>query len=91
MRGVPSSVSKIYSYAESTELMARVRPAFDHFPCCFVGWDNTARRGRHAIVMVGSTPELFRGQLELMVKSVMHKDREDRVILSTPGTNGPRG
>ncbi len=60
--------------------MARVRPAFPHFPCCFTGWDNTARRGRNAIVMVDSGPEVFRSQLSLMAKSVLHKDREERVV-----------
>ncbi len=79
-RGIPSATLKIYSYAEATDTMARVRPDFPHFPCCFVGWDNTARRGRHAIVMVDSTPELFRGQLDLMAKSVLHKPREERVV-----------
>ena len=58
-RGVLSATFKIYSHRESVELMARVRPSFPHFPCCFTGWDNTARRGRHAIVMVDSTPRYF--------------------------------
>ena len=79
-KGVISSTFKIYSYAESTELMARLRLAFPHFPCCFVSWDNTARRGHHAIVIVNSTPDLFRGQLDLMARSVLHKDREERVV-----------
>ena len=65
---------------EATALMARVRPPFPHFPCCFVGWDNTARRGRDAIVMVDSTPELFKGQLSLMVSGVRHKPPEERVV-----------
>ena len=72
-KGILSSTFKIYSYAEATRLMAQVRPKFPHFPCCFVGWDNTARRGRDAIVMVDSTPELFRGQLSTMAGSVLHK------------------
>ena len=79
-RGVLSPTLKIYSHRESVELMARVRPAFPHFPCCFTGWDNTARRGRHAIVMVDSGPDVFRSQLSLMANSVLHKDREERVV-----------
>jgi lipopolysaccharide biosynthesis protein len=78
--GIASSVYKVYSYAEATTLMARVRPQFDHFPCCFVGWDNSARRGRNAIVMVGSSPELFRDQLTLMARSVVHKKRDERIV-----------
>ena len=79
-RGVLSSTYKIYSYADSVEWMAAVRPSFPHFPCCFVSWDNTARRGRHAIVMVDSTPERFREQLDQMSRSVLHKDRQERVV-----------
>ena len=60
--------------------MARVRPAFPNFPCCFTGWDNTARRGRHAIVMVDSDPECSAASSELMSNSVMHKEREERVV-----------
>jgi hypothetical protein len=80
IQGIMSPTLKVYSYAKATRLMARLRPTFPHFPCCFVGWDNTARRGRHAIVMVDSTPELFQGQLALMVNSVLHKPREERVV-----------
>ena len=50
-RGILSSTFKVYSYAEATALMAQVRPTFPHFPCCFVGWDNTRpsrpQRDRH--------------------------------------------
>ena len=60
--------------------MAQVRPPFPHFPCCFTGWDNTARRGRDAIVMIDSGPEIFRSQLELMSRSVLHKERRTRGV-----------
>jgi lipopolysaccharide biosynthesis protein len=79
-RGILSSAYKIYSYAEAVRLMVPVRPAFAHFPCCFVGWDNTARRGRHAIVMVDATPDLFREQLSLMVHGVLDKHPQERVV-----------
>jgi lipopolysaccharide biosynthesis protein len=79
-RGILSSTLKIYSYPDTNEWMARIRPAFPHFPCCFVGWDNTARRGRNAIVMVGSTPEVFRGVLAGVTGGVVHKDPEERVV-----------
>jgi hypothetical protein len=75
-----SASLKVYTYAEATEMMAKVRPTFPHFPCCFVGWDNTARRGRQAIVMIDSTPELFQGQLSLMANGVMHKPRDERIV-----------
>ena len=46
-RGILSStLQDLLLRARPPELMAEVRPTFPHFPCCFVGWDNTARRGR---------------------------------------------
>jgi hypothetical protein len=78
--GVLSASLRIYRYAQAAEAMALIRPAFPHFPCCFVGWDNTARRGRQAMVMHGSTPELFRTQISLMVDGVLHKPPEERVV-----------
>jgi len=79
-KGILSATYKVYSYADATRLMAAVRPAFPHFPSCFVGWDNTARRGRDAIVMVDSSPELFRSQLSLMANGVLRKQPEERVV-----------
>ncbi len=79
-KGILRPSLKIYSYREATALMRRAVPPFSHFPCCFVGWDNTARRGRHAIVMVGPTPEQFGAQLALVAKSVLHKERQERVV-----------
>jgi lipopolysaccharide biosynthesis protein len=79
-KGILSPTLKIYSYAEATRLMAKVRPSFPHFPCCFVGWDNTARRGAKAIIMTGSSAALFRGQLQLMVDRISGHHPEERVV-----------
>jgi hypothetical protein len=79
-QGIISSSLKVYSHRRAVEWMARVRPPFPNFPCCFTGWDNTARRGAGAIVMIDSDPEIFRSQLELLSRSVMHKEREERVV-----------
>jgi hypothetical protein len=79
-KGILSSTLKIYSYKESIDKMVWIRPTFPHFPCCFVGWDNTARRDRHSIVMLDSTPEAFHGVLLHIAREVLHKAREDRII-----------
>jgi lipopolysaccharide biosynthesis protein len=79
-KGVLNPTLKIWSYREAVELMARVRPTFPHFPCVITGWDNTPRRGRHAIVMVDPQPEVFRTQLSLVTNSVLHKDPEERIV-----------
>ena len=79
-RGILSPTKKVYSHRAAALLMARVRPAFPHLPCCFTGWDNTARRGRHAIVMVESGPEVFRSELSEMTRKVLHKNHQERVV-----------
>ena len=91
LQGIMSPSLKVYSYAKATTLMARLRPKFPHFPCCFVGWDNTARRGRHAIVMVGSTPELFRGSLHSWSRASCTEPERNESSSSTPGMSGLRG
>jgi lipopolysaccharide biosynthesis protein len=79
-RGISSATFKVYSHRASAELMAKGRPAFPHFPCCFTGWDNTARRGRHAIVMIDSGPEVFRNQLLQTARGTLHKAHEERIV-----------
>jgi lipopolysaccharide biosynthesis protein len=79
-RGILSPTCKVYSHRAAVELMAKVRPAFPHFPCCFTGWDNTARRGRHAIVMIDSHPEVFRSELAAMIRGVLDKDPAERLV-----------
>ena len=80
LRGIVSPTLKVFSHRRAVARMARIRPSFPHFPCCFTGWDNTPRRGRQAIVMVNSGPEVFRSQLGEMTRSVLHKDHEERVV-----------
>lgn len=79
-RGMLRPSLKVYSYDEATRWMATVRPKFPHFPCCFTGWDNTARRGANAIVMVDSGPDRFQDQLSLMVNSVLEKNFDERIV-----------
>ena len=73
-------VSRFSNTRTAADAMAVIRPVYPHFPCCFVGWDNTARRGRQAMVMRDSTPELFGKQLSLVANGVLHKPPEERVV-----------
>jgi hypothetical protein len=67
-KGVPSASLKLYDYTESINTMAKTRPNHPIHPGFFVGWDNTARAGKNAIVLQGNTPEAvalaFRNLLE---------------------------
>ena len=78
--GVLSSSLKIYDYERASELMERVRPTHPHIPGFFVGWDNTARRGRKAIILVRSTPEAFARGFARVLHSVRDRPPEHRIV-----------
>ena len=78
--GVVSAHLKIYDYEKACRLMERVRPSHPHIPGFFVGWDNTARRGRKAIVLVRSTPEAFGRGLGRVLSSVQDRPPEHRIV-----------
>jgi hypothetical protein len=78
--GVRSGSLKLYDYEEGCRLMEQVRPAHPHIPGFFVGWDNTARRGRKAIVLTNSTPEAFARGLRLVLNSVSERPPEHRIV-----------
>lgn len=59
-RATGRNVRYYYEYRELVA-WALAKPAVDYrrFPCVAPSWDNTARRGRLATVIHGSTPELY--------------------------------
>jgi hypothetical protein len=71
---------KVYDYSEALRLMAEREVNYPHIPCLFVGWDNTARRGRDAIIVLNATPEKFEAALRDVVKLVSHKPFEQRLV-----------
>jgi lipopolysaccharide biosynthesis protein len=71
---------KIYDYsAARRRMMSRMRD-FPVYPCIFVGWDNTPRRGRNAIVITNSTPENFEAGLVDIFRSVVKEPDEYRLL-----------
>lgn len=78
--GTMSPQLKLYDYFEARRLMKQVRPSFPTYPTIFVGWDNTPRRGKDAIVVLNSTPELFEEGLRDFVEESASKPVEERLI-----------
>jgi lipopolysaccharide biosynthesis protein len=51
---------KKFSYSEAVKAsIRRSEPEKRHIPGAFTSWDNTARRGKNALLYSGSTPEIF--------------------------------
>jgi hypothetical protein len=59
---------------------------FDYFPCVIPNWDNTARAGRKALVLVNSTPELWKQHLRDGIK-VAHRLPEGRRMVMVKSWN----
>ena len=58
----------------------RRQRTFPFHPCIFVGWDNTARRGRNGIVVINSTPKRFARGLREMARSTISKPEQERLL-----------
>lgn len=78
--GVFSAKLKLYSYQIAKDLMEqRVHPYPAH-PCVFVGWDNSARRGRNGIIIVQQNIERFEQSLERAKKIAGSKELEEKFV-----------
>src|SRR5439155_1763715 len=71
---------KIYDYASARQLMLSRTREFPVYPCVFVGWDNTPRRGGNGIIVINSTPARFESALRDTVRSVLDRPDEDRLV-----------
>lgn len=78
-RGIVNGQLRALDYTESRRVMRRHQYDYPSYPCVFVGWDNTPRRGKHAIILV-STPETFEDALNETLSSVVNKPYADRLI-----------
>jgi lipopolysaccharide biosynthesis protein len=77
-----SSRLKIYDYSYAHDKMAEVRLPYPYFPCTFVNWDNTPRRGRDGIIIHNSSPGKFEYYLYNSFKKLeeMNFGREENFV-----------
>lgn len=78
--GVISRYKRIYRYDFVLETMARSQPSHPHFPCAWVGWDNTPRHSAECIIVTDNTPTLFQESLEQHIQSVSEKPKDHQII-----------
>lgn len=78
--GIFSNRLKIYDDEEARRLMFRRKPEFPYYPSIFVGWDNTPRRRKNAIVVINGTPNRFAEYLSAMIRAVADRPFDDRLV-----------
>ena len=67
----------VYSYDVAFDFSAASQSALPAHPGVFPGWDNTARRGKHAHVFQGSNPATWRKHLS----GAMQRASQDQTIV----------
>lgn len=68
---------QLYNYQELWERYLSSVPKQNMFPCAFIDWDNTPRKGNRGSVIIGASPEKFEtyfSQLVEKAKAVYKKD-----------------
>ncbi len=68
--GVLSSKLKVYDYEYAHKLMLERNFSYPYFPCTFVNWDNTPRRGKNGIIIHNSSPIKFQHFLEIHIQKL---------------------
>jgi lipopolysaccharide biosynthesis protein len=73
---------EVYRYQELVELMlAKPAAPHKHFRCVTPGWDNSARRGRRALVFHGSTPEAYGTWFRQVIETTYREYEGDERIV----------
>jgi lipopolysaccharide biosynthesis protein len=77
-RGLPATES-YQSFAEKQILRISAAPAAS-YPSLIHAWDNTPRSGRNGMVLIGATPDLFRGVLNTAIKILEDRPLDARLL-----------
>jgi lipopolysaccharide biosynthesis protein len=71
----------VYSYAElMRNMLAKPSPPYLRFPCVTPFWDNTARRQRGALILRGSTPELYQEWLATNIQKAKSTQAGEPIV-----------
>lgn len=50
------------------------------FPNLYPNWDNSPRSGKRAYILTNSTPELFELHIQSVLKTIIHKPYDNRIV-----------
>ncbi len=71
----------VYHYRDAMRFfLDGLKPDPNCYPCIVPNWDNSSRCGRRAMILHGSTPELFRNHVREALTSVRDKPPEDKIV-----------
>ncbi len=72
---------RVYDYREvARRALAQAEPPDGWFRCVTPGWDNSPRRESGAVILDGSTPEIYGGWLEELVRRAARSPAEEQLV-----------
>lgn len=73
--------NRVYEYRDVVgRMLSNPGPEYLRFPCVTPMWDNTARRQRGAVILKGSTPELYEHWLVETIRRLTPAGRDRGVV-----------
>ncbi|AMJ64764.1 glycoside hydrolase family 99-like domain-containing protein [Hymenobacter sp. PAMC 26628] len=77
---IKSAELKVYDYGEVKKIMAARKFDYKFMPSVFVGWDNTARRGKNGIIMHNQNQADFKASLVRAKEMVKDYPDDERIV-----------
>src|SRR5690606_27469872 len=72
---------KVYPYKEAMKFFLKPGECpVNEYPSIVPNWDTTARLGKRAVILHGSSPEQFRKHVQQVLDQVKHKPYEDNIV-----------
>jgi hypothetical protein len=80
--GVMSGMLRLYDDAQSRERMRNQAATYGHsaYPCVYVGWDNSPRRGRNGIIFMNRRSEEFARSLHHALSHARTFPEHERLV-----------
>jgi lipopolysaccharide biosynthesis protein len=78
--GIISGTLRVIDDALARQRMAELPLPPLTYPCCYVSWDNTPRRGRGGIVFLNNSPETFQTGLRQAIESATKLPADQRFV-----------
>ncbi|MBI4623789.1 MAG: glycoside hydrolase family 99-like domain-containing protein [Verrucomicrobia bacterium] len=73
--------STVFAYANLAHAMlAKPEPSYRRFPCVTPSWDNSPRRRAGALIMAGSTPELYAAWLQEVLRRAQSRQGANPIV-----------
>jgi len=73
--------NSVYRYEDVVkESLSKPAPGYKRFSCVCPSWDNSARKAKDAVILVGSTPDLYKSWLEESISKLDSVPTSERIV-----------